>query len=83
MATRKWLLCSILKRTSLTFRRCWTLQRSLASSSSTEYLDFKDTKRAFANISDQELKRAYFVYKIFQYDSLVDRSQQVRNVVLF
>ena len=83
MATGRWLLCSTLKRTSLSYRRCWTLQRSLTNFSSIEELDFKDTKRAFASISNQELQRAYFVYKLFQYDGLVDRSQQVRNTILF
>ena len=82
MATRWWLFCSTLKRTPHTYRRCWILQRSLTSSS-IEDLDFKDTKRAFASISNQELQRAYFVYKLFQYDRLVDRSQQVRNAILF
>ena len=45
-------------------------------------LDFSDTKEAFKSVSTRELWQHYLVFKIFSYEWLVDRSQEVRLEVL-
>ena len=42
-----------------------------------EKLDFSDTRKAFGNKSNYELWRAFGLFKLFQYDTLVDNSEKV------
>lgn len=47
-----------------------------------EPVNFSDTEKAFQSKSSYELWRTYAVFKLFQYDLLVDNSEKVDTIVV-